>query len=341
MAKNTYGLDLGSYEIKVYDKKNDTIWKEKDVLAVINGKEVFAIGDDAYAMFEKTPDNIEVIFPMKGGVISMFNNMQFLLKGLLKGERQSARGSEYVIAVPTDVTEVEKKAFFDLVIHSTARAKEVNIVERAIADAVGLDLDIQNTKGLLIANFGGETTELSVLAGGGMVFNQLMKVGGVAFDESIVSLVRHSHDFLIGRLTAETLRKRFGVYTGESENASMMVAGRDLITGLPVRKPVAMGLVRASLRDPLLNCVRAILSLVDRTPPEVRAAIHENGIFLTGGIANMPGLETYIEKATGIPTRTAQQPELCTVIGLKKIIQSSELSKLAYSMLDEKYRWMR
>lgn len=341
MAKNTYGLDLGSYEIKVYDKKKDTIWKAKDVIAIMNGREIFAIGDDAYVMYEKTPDNIEVVFPMKGGVISRFNNMQFLLQGLLKRDRQSKRGSEYVIAVPTDVTEVEKKAFFDLVIHSTARAKEVNIVERAIADAVGMDLDVKNTKGLLIANFGGETTELSVLAGGGMVFNQLMKIGGVAFDESIVSLVRHSHDFLIGRLTAEALRKRFGVYTGESEDTAVMVAGRDLITGLPIRKPLALGLVRASLRDPLLECVRAILSLVDRTPPEVRAAIHENGIFLTGGIANMPGLETYIEKATGIPTKTAETPELCTVTGLKKIIMSSELSKFAYSMLDEKYRWMR
>ncbi len=341
MAKNTYGLDLGSYEIKVYDKKKDTIWKAKDVIAIANGREIFAIGDDAYVMYEKTPDNIEVVFPMRGGVISKFNNMQFLLQGLLKGDRQSARGSEYVIAVPTDVTEVEKKAFFDLVIHSTARAKEVNIVERAIADAVGMDLDVKETKGLLIANFGGETTELSVLAGGGMVFNKLMKIGGVAFDESIVSLVRHSHDFLIGRLTAEALRKRFGVYTGESEDTAVMVAGRDMITGLPIRKPLAMGLVRASLREPLLECVRAILSLIDRTPPEVRAAIHENGIFLTGGIANMPGLETYIEKATGIPTRTANEPEFCTIVGLKKIMMSSDLSKFAYSMLDEKYRWMR
>ena len=120
-----------------------------------------------------------------------------------------------------------------------------------------------------------------------------------------------------------------------------MVAGRDLITGLPVRKPITLALVRSALRDPLLDCVRAILSLIDRTPPEIRTAIYENGIFLTGGIANMPGLETYIEKATGIGTRTAPDPELCTVMGLKKVILSSELSKFAYSMLDEKYRWMR
>ena len=238
MARNTYGLDLGSYEIKVYDKKKDIIWKEKDVIAIKDQREIFAVGDDAYEMFEKAPDNIEVIFPMKEGVISKFNNMQFLLQDLLKKGRQFARGSEYVIAVPTDVTEVEKKAFFDLVIHSTARAKEVNIVERAIADAVGLNLDVQNTKGLFIANFGSETTELSIIAGGGMVFNHLLKIGGKTYDQAIISQVRHEHDFLIGTPTAEALRKRFGVFTGERE-AAMPVAGRDLITGLPVRKQIS------------------------------------------------------------------------------------------------------
>ena len=340
MARNTYGLDLGSYEIKVYDKKKDTIWKEKNVIAIRDKKEIFAVGDEAYEMNEKAPENIEVIFPMKEGVISRFNVLQFLLQNLLLIGRQFVRGSEYVIAVPTDVTEVEKKAFFDLVIHSTAKAREVNIVERSIADAVGLDLDVKNTKGIFIANFGGETTELSVLAGGGMVLNRLVKIGGVTFDQSLVNLIRHSHDFLIGRATAEVLRRRFGVFTGESE-ASLTVAGRDLITGVPMQKAISLSMVRASLRDPLLECVRSILSLLDRTPPEVRTAIYDNGIYLTGGIANMPGLDTYIEKGTGISTKVAQEPDICAVTGLKKIIMSKELRQLAYSMLDENYRWMR
>ena len=340
MARNIYGLDLGSYEIKVYDKKKDTIWKEKDVIAIADKKEIFAVGDDAYEMYEKAPSNIEVVFPMKEGVISRFNNMQFLLQNLLKKDRQFARGSEYVIAVPTDVTEVEKKAFFDLVIHSTARAREVNIVERSIADAVGLNLDVKNTGGLFIANFGGETTELSVLAGGGMVMNRLLKIGGVSFDQAVVNLVRHSHDFLIGRLTAEVLRKNFGIFTSDSESV-LTVAGRDLITGVPMQKPISISLVRAAMKDPLLECVRAIHSLLDRTPPEVRKAIHENGIFLTGGVANMAGLETYIEEMVGIKTRTALDPDISAVTGLKKIIMSKDLRKLAYSMLDENYRWMR
>lgn len=160
MARNTYGLDLGSYEIKVYDKKQDTIWKEKNVLAVQDKKEIIAIGEDAYQMYEKTPPDIEVAFPMRDGVISHFNDMQNLLQNILKKNRHFSRGAEYVIAVPTDVTEVQKKAFFDLVIHSNAKAREVNIVERSIADAVGLGIDVQNTTGVMIINFGGENNRI-------------------------------------------------------------------------------------------------------------------------------------------------------------------------------------
>lgn len=340
MARNIYGLDLGSYEIKVYDKKQDSIWKEKNVIAIENQREVIAVGDAAFEMYEKVPSDIEVVFPMKHGVISGFNHMQYLLKGVLKTDRHFARGSEYVIAVPTDVTEVEKKAFFDLVIHSTARAKEVNIVERGIADAVGMNLDIQNTRGFLIANFGGETTELSIIANGGIVLNRLVKVGGVTLDMAVAQAVRYNHDFLIGRQTAEKLRKGLGMLDDEGQ-PSMTVAGRDLLTGVPQQREISAGLVKAAMKEPLEECVRNIHSLLDRTPPEIRRAIFKNGVFLTGGLANLPGLEIYIEETTGIPARTAMEPDICAVTGLKQIMESQELKKLAYSMLNESYRWMR
>ena len=138
MLRNVYGLDLGTYEIKVYDKKRDRIWKEKNVMAIEDGEKVLAFGNKAYEMYEKSPDNIEIVFPMKEGEISHFHNMQYLLTNLLKnGKRRSAN---YVVAVPTNVTAVQKRAFYDLVVHSSARAKEVNVVERGVADAVGLSL---------------------------------------------------------------------------------------------------------------------------------------------------------------------------------------------------------
>lgn len=339
MFGNIYGLDLGTYEIKVYDKKKDTIWREKNVIAIANEDEIFSVGDEAYEMFEKAPDNIEVVFPMKEGVISHFYDMQYLLNNLLKKERHFSRGSKYVVAVPTDVTEVEKKAFFDLVIHSTAKAKEVNVVERAVADAIGIGLDVQNSPGIFIANFGGETTELSVLAAGGMVLNKLVKIGGAMLDQAISNLVHHNMDFLIGRLTAEKLRQYFDIFD-EKTDTSMEVAGRDLITGVPQQKEISINLVRAAVKEPLAACIREIHLLLERTPPEVRQSIRENGIYVTGGLANMKGLAEYIEGRTGIKAKTVKNPDLCVVEGLKQIIQSKELRKLTFSMLDENYRWM-
>ena len=340
MARNVYGLDLGTYEIKVFDKKKDTIWTEKNVIAIENGKNILAVGDEAYEMYEKAPGNIQVVFPMKEGVISRFNDMQYLLQNLLKKGRQFARGSEYVIAVPTDVTEVEKRAFFDLVVHSTAKAREVNIVERSIAQCIGLGLDVQGTKGVMIVDLGAETTEISVVASGGMVLNKMLKIGGMTFDQAVTNLVRHNYEFLIGRLTAEMLRRRFGIFGGDS-SAIMAVAGRNLVTGVPQQREIPISAVRAAMKEPLAECITQIQMLLERTPPEVLRAIQQNGIFLTGGLACLPGLDRYIEGATGYRVRVAQRPDICTVVGLGCIIKSKELKKLAYSMLDDNYRWMR
>ena len=340
MARNVYGLDLGSYEIKVYDKKKNEIWKEKNVIAMEDEKYIFSVGDEAYEMYEKAPDNIQVVFPMKEGVISRFDDMQYLLQNLLNKERRFARGSEYVIAVPTDVTEVEKRAFYDLVMHSTAKAKEVTIVERGIADAIGLGLDVDKEKGIFIANFGGETTELSVLSSGGMVLNRLVKMGGVQFDLAVENLVRKNKDFLIGRLTAEVLRREFGVFDQQND-ATLKIAGRNLIAGVPQQKEIPIGLVRAAIKEPLEEIVRAIKAMVDRLPPDVHKVIDKEGIFITGGLANLRGLDTYLREVTGLRVRKAKPPEVCAVGGIRKIILNDELKHLAYSMLDEDYRWLR
>ena len=341
MARNVYGLDLGTYEIKVFDKKKDSIWREKNVIAMKDKKYIFSVGDEAYEMYEKSPDNIQVVFPMKHGVIAHFDDMQYLLGNLLQTDRQFVRGSEYVIAVPTDVTEVEKKAFYDLVFHSEAKAKSVRIVERGLADAVGFGLNIMDEKGVFIANFGGGTTELSVLSYGGIVLNRLVKIGGEHFDKAVSSLVRHNRDFLIGRLTAERLRREFGVFD-QNTGSVLKVYGRDLITGVPSHTDIPISLVRAAMKEPLEECVRAIRSMIDRTPPDVRRAIEAKGIYLTGGIANLRGLTTYLEGSTGLPVTTVPDPELCVVKGLQKIILTKGYyKKLTYSMLDENYRWLR
>lgn len=340
MFGNVYGLDLGTYEIKVYDKKKNSIWKEKNAIAIANEKEVFSVGDDAYAMFEKAPYNIEIQFPMKEGVISHFYNMQHLLQNLLKKEQRFMRGAKYIIAVPTDVTEVEKRAFYDLVVHSNAKAKEVRIVERGIADAIGCGLDIKNQLGVLIVNFGAETTEVSILSYGGVVLNKLLKVGSSTLDNAIINAVRYNEEFLIGHLSAEELRRKYGV-SDEDISEDFKVAGRNLLTRIPEQKHISQVLVQDAIKEPLKACLHEIHSLLERTPPEVQRVIHKNGIYVSGGLANLKGLKRYMEDEIGVSIHIAEQPEFCAVTGLKRMIESKDLMKMTYSMLDENYRWMR
>ncbi|MFV0364296.1 MAG: rod shape-determining protein [Suipraeoptans sp.] len=341
MARNVYGLDLGSSQVKIYDKKQDKIIQDRNVLAMNNtDNSILAIGNDAYLMNGRVPSNIDVVFPMHEGVVSRFDIMQNVLSGMINRESTYVRGSEYVVAVPTDVTEVEKKAFYDLVIHSNAKAREVNIVERSIADAIGLNIDIKETHGVMIVNIGGETTEISILAGGGMVLNRLVKTGGIHIDQFIVDLLRRSQDFLIGIATAEMLRRNFNVFTDDN-NASQNIAGIDLITGVPMQKNVPIAVVRGAIKDPLDSVISAMFSLLDRTPPEVHKAISKNGIYITGGIANMKGIEQYIEHSVNIKSRIVAKPEFSAIKGIKRIIMSKDLKSFAYSMVDENYRWMR
>ena len=338
MAGNIYGLDLGTYEIKVYDERKDEIWKEKSAIATKNQTEIFAVGDEAYAMYEKAPQNIEVLFPMQGGVIARFYDMQNLLENLLR--KRQFFGSEYVIAIPTDITEVEKRAFYDLVYHSSARAKSVSVVERGIADAIGCKIDVYQTGGVMILNMGGGTMELSVLAYGGIVMNLLLKFGGEQFDQEIINLVRRNRDFLIGRKTAEQLRRTFGIFS-EDTKSKMQIAGRNLILGLPQRTDISIGLVRAALKEQMDDCVDAIQTMIQRIPPDVLRELKKNGIYLTGGMANLRGIAEYLEESVGVRVSTVDYPELCSMNGLREIIQDKKrYGRLTYSMLDKGYRWL-
>lgn len=338
MAGNIYGLDLGTYEIKVYDERKDEIWKEKSAIATKNQTEIFAVGDEAYAMYEKSPQNIEVLFPMQGGVIARFYDMQNLLENLLR--KRQFFGSEYVIAIPTDITEVEKRAFYDLVYHSSARAKSVSVVERGIADAIGCKIDVYQTGGVMILNMGGGTMELSVLAYGGIVMNRLLKFGGEQFDQEIINLVRRNRDFLIGRKTAEQLRRTFGIFS-EDTKSKMQIAGRNLILGLPQRTDISIGLVRAALKEQMDDCVDAIQTMIQRIPPDVLRELKKNGIYLTGGMANLRGIAEYLEESVGVRVSTVDYPELCSMNGLREIIQDKKrYGRLTYSMLDKGYRWL-
>ena len=340
MLRNVYGLDLGTYEIKVYDKKQDRIWKEKNVVAIVDGEKIYAYGDEAYEMYEKAPENIDVVFPMQNGEISNFQNMQYLLTGLLKKGKRKMFGAKYVLAVPADITEVQKRAFFELVIHSVAKAKEVNVVRRGVADAIGFGLHPEQEKGLFIINLGAETTELSVLSHGGVILNKLIKTGGSTLDELIQTRIRHSYDFLIGKVTAESLRNQFGLFD-DAGLRTISIVGRSLRSGVPVAKEVSVHLVRAAIKETLDDITEVARMMLERTPPDILSEIQKKGLYITGGLARLSGISTYMEGVTNLKVTVSKNPELSAVKGLRQIISSKELQNLTYSMSDDDFRWMK
>ncbi len=245
------------------------------------------------------------------------------------------------MAVPTDVTEVEKRAFYDLVYHSSARAKSVRIVERGIADAIGFGVNVGRTQGIFIVNMGGGSTEISVLCHGGMVVTRLMKLGGEHLDQAVQNLIRHNMEFLVGRRTAESLRQDFGIFE-DADCTEIDVTGRNLQTGIPEHRSVPVSTVRAAIKEPLKECASEIKSMFERIPPVVRSGVEKNGICLTGGLANLKELSTYLQQSTGLAVKTCVRPELCAVEGLRKIIQDKKSYKeLTYSLLGEDYKWLR
>ena len=204
MSKSVYGIDFGTSNIKIYNGVTRTSLNEKNIIAIKNKTDLFEIGDEAFKMYEKAPDNIEVVFPIKYGVIADLKKMKMLFEQFFKkltGPRGSKMG-RFCIAVPADITEVEKRAFYEVVAKSDIKAREIKIVEKPIADAVGLGIDISSSKGNMIVNIGADTTEVSIISHGGIVISRIVKIGGNMLDQLICESVKKRYNILIGLKTA-------------------------------------------------------------------------------------------------------------------------------------------
>ena len=199
MSTNAFGIDLGTSNIKIYSAADDKIMIEKNMIAVQNKKTVFAYGDSAYEMYEKAPGNIQISYPLCNGVIADIKNMETLIRFFVTDmSGGNIKPADFYIAVPTDITEVEKRAFYDLIKDANVKARKIMVVEKAVADGLGLDIDVKNSQGVLVVNVGYDTTEVSILSLGGIVLSRLIKTGGLKFDEAIRSAVRKEYGLLIG-----------------------------------------------------------------------------------------------------------------------------------------------
>ncbi len=332
MTNNVYGIDLGTCNMKIYCKATGKILNEKNTIALVNKDQIYAYGDAAYAMYEKAPEDIQVTFPVNGGVIADLNNLQNMLQIYLeKNVKGKLRGAEYIVAVPTNITKVEKKAFSDIFYKSKLKPKSVLLCEKPIADAVGFGLDVSEPTGIMIVDIGADTTEISVISLGGLVLSDLLQYGGNKIDESIITYVKRKYNLVIGQKTAQTMKERLGSgVPGKTE--TMGVVGRDVVSGLPVEIEMSAAVVYEAIKDHLGTICNAIKMILEKTPPELAKDIVHSGIYITGGGSKIHDLDQLFKEVTGIEINTCENPEECVVRGLIKIVSDSKFKNLPFSM---------
>ncbi len=333
MAVSAFGIDLGTCNIKIYNGFEEKITSQKNMIAIQNKHNLFAYGDQAFEMYEKAPASIVISYPVTNGVIADINHMQILLRNFINDAMGgNIRPADYYISVPTDITEVEKRAFFDLVKDSNVKARGIYIVEKAIADSIGLDVDVKNSQGILVVNIGFDTTEISILSLGGIVLSRLIKIGGKKFDESIRNIIRKEYNLLIGVKTAEKVKIALPELEAAEEDA--VVYGRDIVTGLPVERSIPTSLVEKAMRESFETIIDSVRVILERTPPELGADIYKKGIFLTGGSAGIGNLHELIGKSTGLKVNFSQNGEESVAYGLSQVIKNEHFRTVAYSMQD-------
>lgn len=331
MARNVFGLDIGTSNIKIYSSDKDYILNEKNIIAIANKKDIFAFGDEAFEMHEKAPDYIQVTFPVKYGVIADFANMQTLIsefiKSMSKGKKLAP--ADFYIAVPTDITEVEKRAFYELIKDSKLKAKKILVINKPVADAIGSGVDVNGARGIMVVNIGADTTEISVLSLGGIVLSRSVKFGGNKLDEQIISAVRKKYNLVIGAKTAEYIKVNLGSALPMAEKF-VEVYGRNLVTGLPNLCAISSNVVYDCLVDFIHSIVDSIKMILERTPPELASDIIDTGIHLTGGSSGILHLADLINNETELHVNISENPSESVVRGIKAIIEEPSYTDIAY-----------
>ena len=331
MAYNAFGIDLGTNNIKIYSRGDDSIMVEKNMIAIENKKVLFAYGNSAFEMYEKAPGNIHISYPLTNGVIADIKNMETLVRYFINDLQKGAcKPADFYIAVPTDVTDVEKRAFYDLIKYANVKAKKIMVVEKAVADGLGLDIDVRNSQGVLVVNVGYETTEISILSLGGIVLSRLIKAGGLKFDEAIRAAVRKEFSLIIGGRTSESVK--ISLKDLEKEGKGAIVYGRDIVTGLPIEREIPTKLVVECIEEHFASIIDNVKVILERTPPELAADIYRQGIYLTGGASQISHLAERLAAGTGLRVNVAENPLTSVVLGLSKIIKDDNYKSVAYAI---------
>ena len=313
------GIDLGTANVLVHVEGRGIVIQEPSVVAVDDEGKIRAVGEDAREMIGRTPGNIHAIRPMKDGVIADYviteAMLRFFINKAMRGRFSRFRlsGPSVMISVPAGVTSVEKRAVKDAALK--AGAKEAFLIEEPLAAAIGANVPIQGPSGNMIIDIGGGTSEIAVIALGGIVVSTSLRVGGNRFDEAIASYIRKKYNLMIGERTAEDVKITIGTALPLERELSMEVRGRDLIAGLPRTIPVTSSEVMEAMEQPLQQLVVAVRQVLEQTPPELSSDIIDKGMVMSGGGSLLRNIDKLLTQVTGVPAHVAENPLDCVALG--------------------------
>jgi rod shape-determining protein MreB len=319
-------IDLGTANTLVYAKGKGIVVNEPSIVAInkTNG-EVEAVGKEAKDMLGRTPGNIVAIRPMKDGVIADFKVTERMLNYFI----QKAHGRKVlvhpriVIGVPSEITQVEKRAVIDSAYR--AKASEVHLVEQAMVAAIGAGLPVTEPSGNMVVDIGGGTTDVAVISLSGIVYSRSVRVAGNEMDNAIMQYLKRKYNLLIGERTAEAIKIQVGSAFPLDKPLTMEIKGRNLIEGVPKTLTIDDSEIREALGECVATIMNAIRVALERTPPELSADISDRGIVLTGGGAMLKNLDRRIREETGLPVSIAEDPLASVVLGTGKMLTDFKL----------------
>jgi rod shape-determining protein MreB and related proteins len=319
-------IDLGTANTLVYARGKGIVVSEPSIVAVnkVTGK-VEAVGKDAKEMLGRTPGNIVAIRPMKDGVIADFEITEKMLSHFIRKahNRNTFVRPRIIIGIPSEVTQVEKRAVKDSALK--AKASEVYLVDQAMAAAIGAGLPITEPSGNMVVDIGGGTTDIAVISLAGSVYTKSVRVAGNEMDEAVIQYIKKKYNLLIGERTAEQIKLEIGSAFPLDEPMTMEIKGRDLIEGIPKTLTVTDAEIREALAEPISLIVNAVRVALERTPPELSADIVDRGIVLTGGGSLLKNLDKLLREETGLPVAVAEDPLSSVVLGTGKMLEDFDL----------------
>ena len=314
------GIDLGTANTLVNVKDQGIVLREPSVVAV-KGDEVLAVGDEAKRMLGRTPGSVTAIRPLKDGVIADFYITEEMLRYFIK--KATARyyliKPRVLIAIPSGITEVERRAVKESA--EAAGARRVHLIEEPMAAAIGVGLPVQEAAGNMIVDIGGGTTEVALISLSGIVYSRSVRCAGDELDDAIISYMRRTYNLMVGERTAEDIKIRIGSAYPLPQELSIEVKGRDLVAGLPKTVTIRSEEVREALTEQLNTIVDAVRTTLERCPPELAADLVDRGIVLAGGGALLRGLDQLLHEQTGLPIHIAEDPLSAVAEGTGKALQ--------------------